>query len=84
MLASQLIQHLEKHPTLQILIASDAEGNTFSSFDDSSIQFVDKTYQGGTVEDVWDSEDLLDEVDDDADEASVLANFKQVLVLWPV
>lgn len=81
---SPLVRILEKNPDLQILVASDAEGNSFSSLDDVSIQYVDRHYAGGRTEEIWDAEDLLDDVEDSDEEAEVLSNFKKVLVIWPV
>lgn len=80
----QLLDSLSKVPdTMEILLASDAEGNQYSSVEDLSTMLVDKTYAGGRTEDLFDAEDLLDDSDED-DPELVTENFKEVLVLWPV
>lgn len=80
----QLIDSLSKVPdTMEILLASDAEGNQYSSVEDLSTMLVDKAYAGGRTEDLFDAEDLLDDSDED-DPELVTENFTEVLVLWPV
>lgn len=79
-----LINHLSKFPAdSPVLQSKDAEGNDFSAVDECSTMFVDKSYTGGRTDEVWDSVDLEDSADP-GDEEEIYANFKKVVVIWPV
>jgi hypothetical protein len=78
--SEELISFLQKNPADEVLLAHDAEGNSFSSIDEVSHAHVLKDYAGGITEEVFDAEDLIDE--NDPDEA-VLAHFKPVVVIYP-
>lgn len=65
----------------EVLLASDAEGNSYSSLSDGSEEFAPKDYEGWMTEEIFAREDLVDEADPDE---AVLEDFKGVIVLWPV
>jgi hypothetical protein len=78
--SEELISFLQKNPSDEVLLASDAEGNSFSSVDEVTKSYVLKDYDGGRTEEVFDAEDLVDETDPDE---AVLEHFKPVLVIYP-
>lgn len=80
MTPEELIAFVQKNPTTLILVASDAEGNSFSSVDEVHPAYVLKDYEGGRTDEVFDAEDLVDETDPDE---AVLQHFKPVLVIYP-
>lgn len=76
----ELITFLQKNPATEVLLASDAEGNSFSSVDEVCNAFVLKHYRGGPTDEVFEAEDLVDEADPDE---AVLAHFRPVVVIYP-
>lgn len=83
MTTEQLIELLKKHPGLTVLQSADAEGNTYSATFDADIAYVDRNYDGGQTDEVWDETDLLDEHDPEDDD-EFLAGFQRVLVIYPI
>jgi hypothetical protein len=75
----ELLSQFQGNPE-RILIAKDAEGNEFSQVSGYSIEYVDRDYNGGRTEDVFNEEDLIE----DSEEGTIPENFVPVLVLWPV
>lgn len=78
----QLIAALDKYPNdVQILLATDPEGNTFSTLDEGfSIEYVEADYAGGQTDAVFNGEDLSE----DSEDGNIPETFRQVLVFWPV
>jgi hypothetical protein len=76
-----LIAWLQKLPgNPEVILAADAEGNSFSALDEPCEGFVPKYYDGGRTDDVFSEGDLTDEADPDE---AVLEKFKRVIVLYP-
>ena len=81
---ADLIRKLETYnQDSLILLAKDAEGNTYSSLDDISVEMVEADYDGGEVEDLFNQESLL-EADPDLSSRELNNNFKEVLIFWPL
>jgi hypothetical protein len=80
MSAEELIALLKKHNVDHILVAADAEGNSFSALCDVSEAYVEKDYKGGRTEEVWFAEEFEDDEDGELD----MASLRKVLVVWPV
>lgn len=59
-----------------------SETAEFTSLSGTSFMYVDKHYESGPTDEVWDEEDLIgpDTTEEEAEE--ILAKFKKVLVLW--
>lgn len=78
--SEELIVFLQKNPDAEVLLASDAEGNSFSSLDDASHAYVLKHYTGGPTDEVFEAEDLVDPADPDE---AILDHFRPVVVIYP-
>ena len=78
--SEDLITFLQKNPDAEVLLASDAEGNSFSSLDEACHAYVFKDYESGPTEEVFEAEDLVDPADPDE---SVLQHFRPVVVIYP-
>jgi hypothetical protein len=78
--SEELISFLQKNPGTKVLLASDPEGNSYSSVDEACRAYVFTDYVQGETEEVFDAEDIVDESDPDE---AVLANFKPVVVIYP-
>jgi len=76
----QLIAWLQKQPNAKILLSKDAEGNMYSPLDEATLGLTPKGTEGRT-EDVFEAKDLTDEYDPDE---AVLADFEDVIVLYPL
>jgi hypothetical protein len=77
----QFVESLDKYPDdIEILLAADSEGNTYALLEGSSIEYVDKDYNGSPTDEVFNGEDLAE----DAEDGQIPSNFKEVLVFWPV
>lgn len=80
--AGDLIECLSKLPSDTIILQpKDASDSEFISLSGASLMYVDKYYDGGYTDEIWDEDDLLDQ-SDELDKDNVLSNFQQVLVLW--
>lgn len=80
MTSEELIAFLQKNPDAEVLLASDAEGNSFSSLDETCHAYVLKDYEGGPTDEVFEAEDLVDPADPDE---AVLSHFRAVVVIYP-
>jgi hypothetical protein len=79
---TQLIEAVSKLPddVQGILVAKDAEGNSFHLLDEFSIQYVDENeLDSGDIESILSEEDILE--DEEVDK--VPESFKKVAVIWP-
>lgn len=65
-----------------VLTPKDVSGSDFVSLSDTSFMYVDKHFESGYTDEVWDEEDLIgpDATPEEVEET--LAKFKKVLVLW--
>jgi hypothetical protein len=78
--SEDLIAFLQKNPADHVILASDSEGNSFSSVAEAYDAYVLKDYDGGRTDEVFDVEDIIDEADPDE---AVLAHLKRVVVIYP-
>lgn len=80
-----LIDNLSKYPRETLVYQSkDSEGNKFISVDECSEMYVDKNFDGDTIEDeVWDEEDLTGGYEPQ-EYSEVLDGFQKIIVIWPV
>lgn len=78
---ADLIERLQKFPqNLEVVLSTDAEGNSFKSLEDVEVYFVEKPDPGtDTIESVFTEEDLADESPEVLEYA-----FKKVAVFWPM
>lgn len=83
MTVAELIDRLKTFdPTMKVVLSKDEEGNGFSSAEDFSIEYAEKSWQGGRLE--MDDMFILDDDDEDEDvDSDHSAAFQEVLVLWP-
>jgi len=81
-----LITHLSSLPTEvkngPVLSARDASGSEYTSLSGASFVYVDKDFESGYWDEVWDEDDLLDSAQDSDEEKEILAKFRKALVLW--
>lgn len=65
-----------------ILAPKGVSETEYTSLSGTSFMYVDKHYESGSTDEVWDEEDLIgpDTTDEEAEE--ILSKFKKVLVLW--
>jgi hypothetical protein len=81
-----LIDHLSSLPkdvkTGPILTTRDVSASEYTSISGTSLVYVDKEFQSGYTDEVWDEEDLLDSAEDTKEEKEILAKFRKALVLW--
>lgn len=81
-----LIDHLSALPgdvkQSPVLTPSGVSDSEYTSLSDTSFMFVDKDFESGYTDEVWDRDDLVGpgESKEEADE--ILSRFKKVLVLW--
>lgn len=80
MKSEDLAAFLLKNPDEEVLLASDAEGNSFSSVAEAYTAYVLKDYSGGETDEVFDVEDVVDAADPDE---AVMAHLKRVVVIYP-
>lgn len=78
----ELIEALQQcNPKAKVLVSRDGEGNSFHALDGIGVSYIEK----GTDQyeyDVLSEEDITEEyLVEEHDE--VLANFEQVVVVWP-
>lgn len=86
MTSQELIDFLSKYPDHEVLLSSDSEGNSYSSYDGQpAIQYVEKSFEGGRLDgwDLMDAESIQEDSDDDTD-TDPMGNFIPVVVLYPV
>lgn len=78
---ADLVEELSKLPQdMEILAATDSEGNSFKRLEDIGTYFVEKPDPGtDEINEVFTEEDLDDEPQEVLDYA-----FRKVAVIWPV
>jgi len=79
--AEQMTTLAQQDPTMEVLAASDEEGNGFNSVEDYALYLVERSYVGGPLEEIFSREDLISE--QDYEEHEIDAAFKPVVVIWP-
>jgi len=81
--AEKMTELAQQDPTMEVIQASDEEGNSYYSTDDFSIELVERTYAGGVLEagELFSREDLISERD--YEEHEIDEAFKPAVVLWP-
>ena len=80
MKSEDLAAFLLKNPDEEVLLASDAEGNSFSSVAEAYTAYVLKDYSEGETDEVFEIEDITDAADPDE---AVLVHLKRVVVIHP-
>lgn len=76
---SSLPKDVKQFPVLTPKGVSDSE---FTSLSDTSFMYVDKDFESGYTDEVWNEEDLVDPSETPEDAKEILSRFKKVLVLW--
>lgn len=81
--AEQMTTLAQQDPTMEVLAASDEEGNGFNSVEDYALYLVERSYVGGQLEagEIFSREDLISE--QDYEEHEIDTAFKPVVVIWP-
>lgn len=74
-----LPKDMHQYPVLAHRGVSDSE---FSSLSGTSFMYVDKKYESGYTDEVWDQDDLVGPDADEEETEQILSGFKKVLVLW--
>ena len=59
-----------------------SDSNVFTSLSDTSFMYVDRDFESGETDEVFDYGDLVEENASDAEIKQTLSRFKKVLVLW--
>lgn len=59
-----------------------SDSNVFTSLSDTSFMYVDRDFESGETDEVFDYEDLVEENASDTEVKQTLSRFKKVLVLW--
>lgn len=81
-----LIDHLTSLPEsakqYPILTPKDESGNEFRPLSGSSFMYVDKSFEAGYTDEIWDEEDLVGPGESVEEAEEILDRFKKVLVLW--
>lgn len=73
---------LPKDVSQYLILAPKGVSEEYTSLSGTSFMYVDKHYESGSTDEVWDEEDLIDP-DATAEEIEeTLSKFKKVLVLW--
>lgn len=81
--SAQGLPSLPKDVSQYLILAPRGVSETeYTSLSGTSFMYVDKHYESGSTDEVWDEEDLIgpDATPEEAEET--LAKFKKVLVLW--
>lgn len=66
---------------IEIILASDSEGNSFSPAYDHSVEYYLKSdFDAGRTDELFSREDVLD----DSEDGQIPSTFTEVLVIWPV
>lgn len=80
-----LIDHLTALPKdvkqSPVLTPQDVSGS-YTSLSDTSFMYVDRDFETGATDEVWDYEDLVGPGESEGDAKEILSRFKKVLVLW--
>ena len=81
-----LIDHLTALPKdvkqSPVLTPKGVSDSVFTSLSDTSFMYVDRDFESGETDEVFDYEDLVEENDSDTEVKQTLSRFKKVLVLW--
>lgn len=83
----ELIDHLSALPKdvkqSPVLTSKDASGGeNYTSLSDASFMYVDKNFESGYTDEVWDEDDLVGPGESPEEAEEILSRFKKVLVLW--
>lgn len=77
------LPHLPKDASNYLILAPRGVSETeFTSISGTSFMYVDKHYESGATDEVWDEEDLVGPDATDEETEEILSKFKKVLVLW--
>lgn len=80
-----LIDHLTALPKdvkqSPVLTPRDVSGS-YSSLSDTSFMYIDRDFEAGDSDEVWDYEDLVGPGESEEEAKEIMSRFKKVLVLW--
>lgn len=77
---SALPKDVKQAPVLTPKGVSDS--SEFKALSDTSFMYIDKDFEIGDTDEVWDREDLIGPGESPAEAEEILRRFKKVLVLW--
>lgn len=81
-----LIDHLTALPKdvkqSPVLTPKGVSGSDYASLSDTSFMYIDRDFESGDTDEVWDYEDLVGPGESEEEAKEIMSRFKKVLVLW--
>lgn len=75
---SSLPKDVKQYP----ILTSKGVSDSYTSLSGTSFMYVDKNFESGDTDEVWDEEDLVGPGESTEEAEEILGRFKKVLVLW--